>query len=127
MRQTKQRSAVLRVLTAAEQHPTAEWVYQEVRKEIPDISLGTVYRLLHALEEEGLVHVLMPLAGPKRFDGCPGPHNHLICTACGSILDVPNLLEENAKTEIERWTEYTISHVRLEWFGLCPRCRESQP
>lgn len=126
MRQTKQRAAVVRVLTEAEQHPTAEWVYQEVRKEIPDISLGTVYRLLHTLEEEGLVRALAPLDGPKRFDGRPGPHHHLICTACGSISDVPILLEESAKTEIERWTNYTVSHVRLEWFGLCPRCRETE-
>lgn len=126
MRQTRQRAAILRVLHNTNQHPTADWIYAQVRQELPHISLGTVYRLLNALAEEGAVGVLAPDGGPHRYDGRPGPHHHVICTACGRISDVPELISPNAHAEIERWTGYAVSHLHLNWFGLCPTCRNSE-
>ena len=126
MRQTKQRETVLRVLQATDQHPTADWVFNEARKELPRISLGTVYRILHTLAEEGKVSVLTSGNGPSRYDGSPGPHHHAVCTACGRIADAPNLVAPDARPEVEQQTGYVISHLQLGWYGLCPACRPSK-
>jgi Fe2+ or Zn2+ uptake regulation protein len=126
MRQTKQRAAILRALQSTDCHPTADWVYTEVKKDLPRISLGTVYRLLGALAAEGKVSVLALGDSAKRYDGQPGPHHHVVCTACGQVNDAPDLVSADARTEIERWTGYAISYLRLDWYGLCSVCRASQ-
>ncbi len=123
MRQTRQRAAILRALDNTEQHPTAEWIFQQVREDLPHISLGTVYRLLHSLVEEGKIGALALDGGPSRYDGSPGPHHHVVCTSCGHATDVPELLAPEARSEIERWTGYAVSHLQLNWYGLCPACR----
>jgi Fur family peroxide stress response transcriptional regulator len=127
MRMTRQRAAIMRVLEQTDQHPTADWIYEQVRHELPRISLGTVYRLLHSLHAEGVINILDHGNGRNRFDGNPGMHHHIVCTACGQIADVPELVAFNAREEIERWTGYAISRVRLDWYGLCPACRAAGP
>jgi Fe2+ or Zn2+ uptake regulation protein len=122
-RQTRQRAAILRVLEHTKQHPTAEWIHTEVRKEIPSVSLGTVYRLLSILAGEGAVRVIPLEAGPNRYDMGPDQHHHAVCTACGKIADIPDLVPPEARVEIERWTGYSLSELRLEWHGRCPECR----
>ena len=125
MRQTRQRTAILRALQSTDCHPTADWVYTEVKKDLPRISLGTVYRLLGVLTEEGMVSVLPLGDGAKRYDGQPGPHHHVVCIECGQLNDVPDLVSSDARTEIERRTGYAVSYLRLDWYGLCSVCRAS--
>jgi len=126
MRRTKQRATILRVLRGTDQHPTANWIYSEVRKELPHVSLGTVYRTLHALAQEGTIRILTFGDGPHRYDGRPGTHDHIVCTVCGRTADVPQMVAVNARTEIERRTDYTVSSLRLTWHGLCSDCRVKQ-
>ncbi|HXG24457.1 MAG TPA: transcriptional repressor [Chthonomonadales bacterium] len=123
MRRTIQRDAVLRVLAHTNQHPTAEWIHQEVRKQLPRISLGTVYRLLNHLVEEGRVRELTLEEGPKRYDAQPGNHQHAICTECGKIVDVPEMVLPQADVEVERKTGYRVSHLSVKWYGQCAECQ----
>jgi Fur family transcriptional regulator, peroxide stress response regulator len=125
LRFPRPRRVVLEVVRRTESHPTAEWVHRMVRRRLPRVSLGTVYRNLRVLVEEGLVQ---ELPGPHtRFDGNLGRHHHFNCTTCGRILDVEGPLCEPqtraVSARVESLTGLTITHHRIEFFGRCPACR----
>jgi Fe2+ or Zn2+ uptake regulation protein len=122
-RQTKQRSVILGVLTSTDQHPTANWIHTEARKVLPRIGLGTVYRLLDELVDEGLARRFVVGNGPSRYEYMPHPHAHVICTTCGRITDAPELDLLNATARIEQATGYLVSQLRFDGYGLCPTCR----
>lgn len=122
MRHTRQRAEILRAIEGTDRHPSAEWVLDEVRKALPKVSLATVYRQLAALAAEGRVVVLSSEDGPRRYDAHREAHHHVVCTGCGGIADVPDLIGATARTEIERWTGYSVTGLRLDWVGLCPAC-----
>ena len=88
LKNSKQRDAIKSFLMTRYDHPTAETVYLNVKKEFPNISLGTVYRNLSLLSEIGEIQKLSTGIGPDRFDGNPAPHYHFICNQCGSVLDL---------------------------------------
>ena len=90
---SRQREAILKVLRSTDKHPTATAVYEEVRKVIPNISLGTVYRNLAALSTDGTVLSLSVGDGHEHFDADVTPHAHLHCRQCGRIFDA--LLERD--------------------------------
>jgi Fur family transcriptional regulator, ferric uptake regulator len=123
MRRTKQRAEVLQVLQHAHDHPTAESIHAEVRKTMPSVSLATVYRQLAALTDEGRIAVVTTDAGPRRYDAAITAHHHVVCSRCGHIADVPNLIGEYARVEIERWTGYSVTRLRTNWVGLCADCQ----
>ena len=81
MRKSRQREAIIRVLMSTTSHPTAEWVYEEVKKEIPNVSLGTVYRNLKLLKERGEILELEQTGHYRRFDGNSANHYHFRCGA----------------------------------------------
>ncbi len=104
-------------------HPTAEWVYERVRREIPNISLGTVYRNLNLLRQEGTISKL-DLAGTlSRFDGNTRNHYHFRCEQCGDILDVDGPVNKDIDKRLAQTTGFRVSHHRLEFRGLCQGCQ----
>jgi Fur family peroxide stress response transcriptional regulator len=123
MRNTRQRQVVLDIVRNTSTHPTADWVYEQARQVIPNISLGTVYRLLNRLHEEGLVAQLEVGSRKARFDGNPGDHQHIVCEKCGRIADVPDVIDALATQRIEQTTGFRVSTHRVEWFGVCPECQ----
>src|SRR5579872_227529 len=125
MRQTRQRTTLLRILRPTDEHPTALWLCSALREELPHVSLGTVYRLLDSLVKEGVVGEIDLGDGARRFDGKPGPHHHIVCTQCGRTVDVPELLSAGARELIAHWTGFGITGVRMNWEGLCPSCQAS--
>ena len=88
LKYSKQREAIKNFLVTRYDHPTAETVYLNIRREFPNISLGTVYRNLNLLAEIGEIQKLSPGIGPDRFDGNPAPHYHFICRHCGCVMDL---------------------------------------
>lgn len=120
---TRQRLMVLRAVRELGCHPGADDIYAEVRKEIPRISLGTVYRNLDVLVRGGLIQKIHTEEGQTRFDGNPSRHYHIRCLRCAIVDDVfagpfPEL-EEAASTA----SGYEVQFFRLEFAGLCPKCR----
>jgi len=87
-RLTRQRKAVLEVVKRAHNHPDAAWIYQEVRKVVPKVSLGTIYRTLEALVEEGYLIPITKAGEATRYDANLHPHLHLVCQGCGAIVDL---------------------------------------
>ena len=119
---TPQRLAILKTLVESKEHPSVEQIYRQVQKDFPTTSLATVYNTLECLKDLDEVLVL-PSSGASRYDGRnPEPHPHLICTACGRIEDLDVDLSATVAS-IAAGTGYTHLRHRLEFYGLCPRCR----
>lgn len=123
MRKTRQRQVVLQILRSTDAHPTADWVYEQARKVLPNISLGTVYRVLGRLQEEGLVVQLEAGSRKSRYDGKPGAHQHIVCEKCGRIADVPDVIDHGALERIQALTSYRVHAHKVEWIGICPQCQ----
>jgi len=125
VRKTKQKEAILRVLKGTTSHPAADWVYEQVRREIPHISLGTVYRNLKLLKQEGKVLELGFAGTLSRFDGNTQYHYHFICEQCGRVFDVSNdkRMERAMLGRIARETGFRITLHRCELRGLCRDCQ----
>ena len=125
LRKSRQRDAILRVVKGTNSHPTANWIYDQVRGEIPNISLGTVYRNLRLLVDEGQI-LAIELAGTlSRFDGNTQYHHHFICERCGRVFDVTNdeRMEKAMVDEITRGADFKVTHHRYELYGLCKDCQ----
>ena len=123
-RMTRQRQVILEELRKVNTHPSADEVYEMVRKRLPRISLGTVYRNLEILSEAGDIKKLEP-GSLKRFDGNPSEHFHIRCIRCDRIADVPMPCDFEIDLADMTPTEYEILGHRLEFFGLCPFCSNS--
>ncbi len=123
-RMTRQRRIILEELERQGNHPTADEIYEAVRRELPRISLGTVYRNLQTLVEDGAISSLRE-GGRMRFDGNALEHYHVRCLNCGRLEDVPVEEVDEPAVELERRSGYRILAYRLEFTGLCPGCREA--
>jgi Fe2+ or Zn2+ uptake regulation protein len=120
MRMTKQRRLILDELRKKNDHPTADALYDRVRKRMPRISLGTVYRNLEILTALGEIQTLELSGTQKRYDGIPGKHYHIRCLHCGRLDDAPIAPLSRLEDELYESTVYTIMGHRLEFMGLCP-------
>ena len=119
-RMTVQRSVILDELRKLKTHPTADELYHVVRKRLPRISLGTVYRNLEYLAHTRAILKLSIGGNMKRFDGCCDKHYHAICLACGRIFDVPAVdLPEIAPA----LPEFTVTGASISFEGYCAACR----
>lgn len=120
-RMTRQRKLILEVLRQTKSHPTADWVYEQVRKECPDISLGTVYRNLNILKNSGEIMELSYGSTFSRYDGNPVNHYHFACRACGRVSDVDLPLATELENKL-REQGYEVDYHRIEFYGRCPDC-----
>ena len=124
-RMTHQRKTILEVLRQTNIHPSADEIYGMVRKRLPRISLGTVYRNLEVLSELGLIQKLELGGNIKRFDWNLEKHYHIRCLKCGRVDDAPIAPFNRLENELYDVTVYTIIGHRLEFEGLCPSCTNS--
>ncbi len=121
-RQTRQRKIILAELCKLTSHPTADELYEIVRQYLPRISLGTVYRNLELLAEQGEVLILDAVGSRRRFDGNVQPHFHVRCVGCGSVGDVIDKVEFPLSHSFLDRSGYKIEGFCLDFTGLCPRC-----
>lgn len=119
MRNSKQRNLVLEIVNCSKSHPTAEDVYNECRKQISNISLGTVYRNLSQLVERGEIQRISNIDNVDHFDHNK-THNHFICEKCNQIIDIE-------EPYIPKY-DYILNHqVRSQWMifkGICKDCQK---
>ena len=120
-RMTRQKAAVYRIIRETNVHPTADWIYEQARKEIPDISLGTVYRNIQVLLEEGKIIELNYGKGQSRFDGNVKPHYHFVCSKCGRVLDFPAASPEQEQPLLGH-APGRVDGYRFECYGVCKDC-----
>ena len=122
-RNTRQRQVVLEELKKLTSHPTAAQMYEITRRRLPKISLGTVYRNLEVLAENGVIQKLDIGSGEARFDGNPTPHYHVRCVRCERVDDVHDLPTGFVKDQVTSLAGYEIQGFHLEFVGVCPDCR----
>ncbi|MBM7622576.1 Fur family transcriptional regulator [Sporohalobacter salinus] len=125
-RMTKQRKKILEVLRSTTSHPTADWIYDQVKQEIPNISLGTVYRNLNVLKEMGEIRELDYGSSHSHFDGNAEKHYHFTCLECGKICDVDESLHFELNQNVEEKLGCSIDYHRLEFFGVCSECKANK-
>ena len=123
-RRSPQREVVLAVVRSTMDHPTAEWVHRQARRTLPCIGLGTVYRNLKSLAEEGLIREIHTGGHSARFDGNTGRHYHIRCLVCGRVNDLPMSVDARFEEEAGRAMNYRVLGHQLEIQGLCPLCQE---
>lgn len=125
VRQTSQRRVILEELCKVTSHPTAADVYEMVRRKLPRISLGTVYRNLELLNECGTIQKLDFGEPHKRFDGNATPHYHVNCSECGRVSDVFIPLKHPLDAEAEAATGFRVTGHHVSFVGICPGCQGS--
>jgi len=121
-RATSQRIAICRFALRGRNHPTAQRIYGEVKRVHPTVSLATVYKTLHVLNELHLVQELPFVEGETRFDSCVRPHANLVCRVCGNISDVDDHATQEMVSRIAGKARFTLTGQRLDIYGLCERC-----
>lgn len=121
-RNSKQRSKILELLRSTKSHPTAIWVYENLRKDFPTLSLGNVYRNLNILVELGAVQELKFGSTFDRYDGNVQPHYHFICERCSEIQDLDMEHNQLLNDQVEELIHCRVNHHRLEFYGVCAKC-----
>ncbi|MDA8213515.1 MAG: transcriptional repressor [Clostridia bacterium] len=126
-RMTKQKRVILDVLKSTKSHPPADWIYMQARKELPNLSLGTVYRNLNILKDMGEILELNYGSTLSRYDGNPQEHYHFVCEKCGAVLDVDIPIQKELDMLAAQALETEIKHHRLEFYGTCRKCKAAGP
>ena len=121
---TRQRQTILNVVLSMRSHPRADEIYEQVRKKMPNISLGTVYRNLELLSKAGLIRKIEFAGHQKRFDFNLNEHAHIHCKICGKALDVPANVSLKIPANIEKTTGFSDVECCVEFIGICPDCRK---
>lgn len=122
MRYSKQREEILNMVQSSFNHPDAKEVYDLVKKKIPNISLGTVYRNLNSLVLDGKIKRIQVKNGNDRFDKTLYEHNHVICKNCGRVCDVSLTINEEKIKEVEEKTGFKITDCNFNINGICKDC-----
>ena len=126
IRYSKQREAIKSFLLDRKDHPTAEVVYINIKKEYPNISLGTVYRNLTLLSNIGEIVRLQTGDGVDHFDATTTPHYHFICKRCDNVIDLD--IDEKTINDINKKANKTfngkIDNHTMYFYGICKKCLE---
>lgn len=123
IRHSKKREAILNAIQGTSCHPSAVWVYQQLKPRHPDLSLGTVYRNLAFFQERGLIRSVGVVRGQERFDAIVSPHSHFICNCCGRVLDLPDVRPEaGLEQTVSAQYGFVAERCELTFHGLCPSC-----
>ena len=123
LRLTPQRQAVLDVLRASHDHPTAQDVFDRVRAASPGIGAATVYRALNLLVEQGFALELELGDTAARYDANTSRHDHVVCVRCGAAADVDASLPAGLAESVAEVTGFTVTGHDLRFRGHCPTCQ----
>ena len=123
-RYSRQRELIFETLKGTDRHPTAEMVYQWLKPENPALSLGTVYRNLNLLADEGAItRMAFPV---ERYDANTQPHPHFRCSCCGEVYDLPLPYESELDLHAEEKSAPKVDRHELIFSGVCCHCTTKQ-
>ena len=120
---TRQRQAVLEVIRGAEEHLTANEVFEGARRLLPGISFATVYNSLRYLKQEGLIGEVRFGTDASRYDRTVGRHDHAVCTVCGKLIDIELKIPTSLTKKAAELSQFQPESIELILHGLCPKCR----
>ena len=123
---TAQHAAILKYLKKNKNHPNIIDIYKNVSKKLSTISMTTVYNTMDLLKKDGLVHELTAHNGDGiRFDSNLNPHDHLICSICGTIVDIEINVDHSSLLNEEQQKGFDINEVSFNVLGVCPNCKKN--
>jgi Fur family peroxide stress response transcriptional regulator len=124
---SRKRAAIIEALRASDAHPSAEMLYRSLKEQFPDLSLGTVYRNLSQLRQDGDIVSVATVAGQERYDANTEAHTHFICNHCHSVIDLWDVqCPQSCAAEAARRHELTIQSQELILRGVCTACSTSR-
>ena len=124
LKYSRQREAIKEYLSTTKDHPTADMIYVRIRKEYPNISLGTIYRNLNLLAEQGEIIRINYKDGGDHFDGNVEPHYHFVCKNCNNVLDLEMDSIEHINEIAGAGFKGKIEGSSTIFYGLCPECMD---
>ena len=124
LKYSRQRESIINFLATRKDHPTADVIYNYLRAEQPNLSLGTVYRNLALLTELGEIQKLSYGIGPDHFDGNALPHFHFVCKECGAVSDIENCIMPDIISAASENFDGHITGYDIHFYGKCPLCKE---
>ena len=123
----RKRDAILTYLRSTTNHPSAEMVFTQLKPEIPDLSMGTVYRNLNLFKQQGLAMSVATVNGVERFDGNTEPHVHFICQDCNAVIDLMEMeVPQSLKSVAETGCGGQVTDCQLSFTGICGDCLDKQ-
>ncbi|MFP3960201.1 MAG: transcriptional repressor [Spirochaetaceae bacterium] len=126
LRRSKQRDRMLELLQNTNKHPTATWLYDQLRTEFPTVSLGNVYRNLSILVEQGYVRKLDFGSSYDRFEAEDERHAHFLCRKCGRIFDLPMPTLGGYDEQADAVDGHRLESARVEFYGICRDCLHTE-
>lgn len=120
---THQRHVIYRALAGTTAHPSADELFASVRREIPSLSLATVYKNLTTFRDEGLVRAVRSCDDVVRFDANLEPHHHLVCRDCGRVQDLHDPALDALRLSARRARGFRVEEHQVIFRGLCARCQ----
>ncbi len=116
--------AVLDVVQASREHPTAQDIYDEVKHTRPNIGLASVYRILHALTEQGMIREI-ERSEESRYDGQVARHDHAVCTECGALIDLPTdiIVTQEHLQAVAQAAGIALESHEVRLYGKCAACQ----
>jgi Fur family transcriptional regulator, peroxide stress response regulator len=122
-KRSRQRERIYSLLCNTDTHPTANWIYDELKKDFNNLSMGTVYRNINILIDQKKVQRLEAGSSFDRFDGNVETHYHFICEVCGKIDDLPLEVCSELNTLVNAKTDFLVEKHRLDFYGFCSSCK----
>jgi len=119
---THQREIIFRAVMGMRNHPSPEAIFEKVKREIPSISLGTVYKNIKTFVEAGILKEVSPHHGALRLEANLEAHHHLVCTGCKAIVDIGEAEVEPVHWKRRRPAGFRVDHYSVEFHGVCPDC-----
>jgi Fe2+ or Zn2+ uptake regulation protein len=126
LRSTKQKRAILQIFEHKQEHLAAEEVYQLVKPELPKISLGTVYRNLETLSQQGDLQKTIFPDGKARYEATKKHHHHIVCMGCSNVVDISLCPLRPEIKELINTQDFEAVYHRFEVYGYCKDCRKEQ-
>ena len=121
----RKRDAILDYLRQSTAHPSAETIYTDLKTQIPDLAMGTVYRNLTLFKQQGLATSVATVSGVERFDGNTAPHVHFICTDCNAVIDLHEMqVPDTLRSMAADCCGGQIDGCNLSFTGLCRTCTD---
>lgn len=124
LRRSQQRERLLELLSSTDRHPTADWIYGKLKKEFPKLSLGTVYRNLSQLVEQGEAKKIHFGSTFDRFEAKIAPHYHLICEKCKQIIDIEMPIYKEINNKAKNISGFKVNYHKIDFFGICLNCQK---
>lgn len=122
---SEKREAIYSIIRNTKTHPSAEWVYHQLKAQYPNISLGTVYRNMAMFAEQGLIKSFGSINGRERFDANTLPHSHFICEECDAIIDLEYMsYDYEFDQSVELNTGHSVKRHEMFFYGKCRKCQE---